>query len=38
MIAVEEIRAEKTWPDLYISKMLKGITESLDEKPCCEDL
>ena len=37
MTAVEGIRAEQKWPDEYIAKTLKGIAESLEEKPCCED-
>ena len=37
MAAVDEIRAEQKWPDYYISKMLKGIADSLEEKTCCED-
>ena len=37
MTAVDEIRAEQEWPDEYIAKTLKGIAESLEEKPCCED-
>ena len=37
MTAVEGIRAEQKWPDEYIAKTLKGIAESLEEKPYCED-
>ena len=37
MTAVEVIRAEQKWPDAYIAKTLKGIAESLEEKPCGED-
>ena len=37
MTAVEGIRAEQKWPDEYIAKTLKGIAESLEEKPSCKD-
>ena len=37
MTAVEAIKAEQKWPDEYIAKTLKGIAESLEEKPCSED-
>ncbi len=35
--AVDEIRAEQKWSDNYIAKMLKGISDSLEEKTSCED-
>ena len=36
-IAVEEIRAEQKWPEDFSAITLKGIAESLEGKPCCED-